>query len=154
MKISSSLFVLSYILIASLPVCAEPVRVATKENAIREECRFFSPVRMKVRLNDVLDTVSTEGDWFRVKFKGATGCIHKSAVDDKRVDVSSVSSSKRSVSGDEVALAGKGFNPHVEKNYKSKHPELNFQVVDRIEEYRVSEEALRKFIRAGGLREP
>lgn len=154
MKIASSLISLSLILATCGAAFAETVRVASKENAIRTECRFFAPVRTKVRLNDLLDTVSKEGDWLRVRFKGTSGCIHKSAVDDKQVDVSSLSGSRRSVSGDEVALAGKGFNPQVERSYKAKHPELNFQAIDRIEENSVSEEAIKKFIRAGGLREP
>lgn len=133
---------------------AETLRVATKENAVRENCRFLAPVKSRVQYGDELEVLSKEGDWFKVKFKNVKGCIHKNAVTDKAVTLSDVSTKGHAASSDEVALAGKGFNPEVEKSYKSKHPELDFNTVNSIEEYGVQEEQLRLFIQAGGLSQP
>lgn len=134
---------------------AETVRVVTKDNVIRDECRFFSQVKARVRYDDPLQVLGKEADWYRVKFHNVKGCIHKSAVVEQEVSLAGVSgSSMQSASKEEVALAGKGFNPQVEQSFKSKHPNLDFEAVNRIEGFKVPEENLRKFIRTGGLKEP
>lgn len=137
-----------------VPAGAENVRVVTKENAIREQCRFLSGVKAKVSYNDSLEKKGAEGDWIKVKFKGVSGCIHKSAVDEKTVSLSGVAGSGSKASADEVALAGKGFNPQVEESFKKNHPDLDFRIVDKIEKYQLSEESLRDFISNGGLNQP
>ncbi len=134
---------------------AETAKVITKENAIRGDCKFFSPVKARVSYGDSLETISKEGDWYRVKYKNIKGCIHKSAVEEKSFKLINLSGfQSQSASKDEVSLAGKGFNPKVESAYKKKHPKLDFNAVDRIVEYKISEEGVQKFIRDGGLNLP
>ena len=148
------LFFISFILIISTAVSlhAETATVITKQSAIRESCRFFSPVNATVHYNDVLEIISKEGDWYKVKFKGVQGCIHKSSIEKKSVSLSKlVGSEKQSTSGEEVALAGKGFNPQVESAYKKENPSLNFRAVDRVESYKTSESKLIQFIQSGKL---
>jgi hypothetical protein len=147
-----SLFII--ISISSVSVHAETATVITKENAIRESCRFFSPVKATVHYNDVLEVVSQEGDWFQVKFKGIQGCIHKSAIEKKSFSFSNLVGSKKSASGEEVALAGKGFNPQVEAAYRGQNPNLKFGEVDSIVGYKISENKLREFIKSGKLNLP
>lgn len=143
------------VVFSSVFAYAETARVITKENAVREECKFFSPVKAKVKYNDSIEIISKEGDWFRVKFKGVKGCIHKSAIEEKTFRFTGLSGSQaHPASGDEVSLAGKGFNPQVESSYKSKHPELDFKTVDRIGEYKITEEGIKSFIKNGGLNLP
>jgi hypothetical protein len=143
------------VLAASTSVHAETATVITKENAIRESCRFFSPVKTTVHYNDALEVISREGDWLHVKFRGVEGCIHKSAIQKKSISLSNiVGSKKQSTSGEEVTLAGKGFNPQVEAAYKTKNPSLNFGAVDGIESYRIPESKLRDFILNGKLNLP
>ena len=55
-------------------------------------------------------------------------------------------------SSDEVALAGKGFTPEVETGYRSKHPEMDFAQVDKIENFKVDPAALQAFIKEGDLK--
>lgn len=155
MKTRFHLLSLFLFMTLSCPAYADQARIITRENALREDCRFFAPIKKKVHLNDIVDIVAKEGDWLKVKFKGVAGCIHKSAVDEKNIDVSGVSGSKsHGASGSEVALAGKGFNPQVEKSYREKHPDLDFRSVDTIEAARPSDETIRKFISSGGLNQP
>ncbi|HZX13823.1 MAG TPA: hypothetical protein VFF49_05430 [Thermodesulfobacteriota bacterium] len=148
------LFFISSIIIISTAVSlhAETATVITKQTAIRESCRFFSPVKATVHYDDVLEIISKEGDWYRVQFKGFQGCIHKSSIEKSSISLSNVvGSEKQSTSGDEVALAGKGFNPQVEAAYKKENPSLNFQAVDRVENYKVLESKLIQFIQSGKL---
>lgn len=143
--------------VSSVSLGAETVTVVTKENAIRESCRFFSPVKATVHYGEALEVISQEGDWFQVKFRGAQGCIHKSAISKKSFSLSELNvagSQKQSTSGQEVALAGKGFNPQVEAAYRNQNPQLKFGEVIAIEGYKVSESRLREFIRIGKLNPP
>lgn len=133
---------------------AETARVSTKEAVIRDDCRFLSPVKGRLNYGDELEISSREGDWLKVRSKNIKGCIHKNAVTEKQVELSGTSSKGSSASGDEVALAGKGFNPEVERSYRSKHPELDFRTVDSIEGYGVSDRTLESFISRGGLNLP
>ena len=149
-------FVISsfFLLTAAAAAAAETVTVITRENTVREDCRFLAPVKTRVNYGDQLDVTSREGDWFRVKFRNAKGCIHKNAVTERTAALSDTSKKGYAATGDEVVLAGKGFNPEVEKSYKGKHPELDFNAVDSIENYRVSDDSLKSFIKAGGLKQP
>jgi hypothetical protein len=150
------IYIVSFLIafFTSFSAYAETVKVITKENAIREECKFFSPVKAVVKYSDLMNVLSTEGDWIRVQFKDVKGCIHKSAVEEKKVSLSGVFSGSQTATKDEVALAGKGFNPQVENSFKKKHPELNYYSVDQIESYKTSDESLKRFMIDGGLKLP
>jgi hypothetical protein len=149
-----SLAVLAAILCA-VSAHAETARVITKENAIREQCRFFAPVKAMVRYNDQLETTEQSGDWFKVTFKGLEGCIHKTAIDRKNISLSGVKGTeKHSASEAEVSLAGKGFSPQVEGSFREKNPGLNFGLVDEVEKLSVAEMELKGFMESGGLRLP
>jgi hypothetical protein len=133
-------------------VNAETLTVITKQNAVRESCKFFSPIKATVHYNEVLEVVSQSGDWYQVRYKGIQGCIHRSAVEKKSVSLSKLDvSGGQTTSGEEVALGGKGFNPQVETAYKRANPGLNFHAVNTIENYRVSENKLISFIQGGKL---
>jgi hypothetical protein len=142
----------AFLLISADFAYAETARVASRENAIRQDCRFFAPVKAKVKLNDSLTVQSKSGDWFKVTFNGISGCIHKSALEDKSFRLSNLGGdSGAQTSANEVALAGKGFNPQVEASYKGKHPDMDFASVDRIEKLQPTQDELQEFFLKGGL---
>jgi hypothetical protein len=136
---------------SGVALAADTARVIVKENAIRQQCRFFSPVKVKIRLNDVLTITGKSGDWYKVTFKGVSGCVHKSAIEQKSFKLGSLLGSGKGTTQDEVSLAGKGFNPQVEASYKGSHPEADFRTVDTIEGFKVTNESLDAFLTSGGL---
>lgn len=142
------------ILLISSVAFAETMTVITKTNVIRETPRFFGPVKAYVKYGDVIEALSRDGDWFRVRFRNITGFIHKTAVEKRTVSVSGTNNQRTGVSEGEITLAGKGFNPQVERAYRNKYPQMRYDLVDRIERYNASESDLVSFIRAGGLTEP
>jgi hypothetical protein len=157
MKSGTLIIFLLFSILAFCPVVlhAETLSVVTRENALRADCSFLSSVKANLKYGDQLEVVSRDGDWFKMRYKNIKGCIHKSAVTEKKVSLSGVTASKTSsASGEEVALAGKGFNPQVEDSYKRKHAELDFTKVDRIEKFKIPEEELIIFIKNGGLDQP
>ncbi len=135
-------------------VAAETVKVSTRENSVRSECRFFAPVKLKVALGDSLDVSGRIGDWLQVSAKGVSGCIHKSAVEDRNFATSGRGASTGGTSSEEVALAGKGFNPQVEAGYRKSNKNLNYNAVDEIGRIQVSEKSLESFVLQGGLIQP
>lgn len=142
-------------MVAHTPLAqADTATVSVKESAIRASCKFSAPVKTSVYYGNVLEIISEEGDWFRVRFKGTEGCIHKSAIA-KDPFFSRITNklpfNKKSTAEGEVALAGKGFNPEVEAAYKNKNPRLNFQAVDNVEKYKVSRSSLKEFLENGKL---
>ncbi|MCX7724344.1 MAG: SH3 domain-containing protein [Thermodesulfovibrio sp.] len=158
MKAMKFNFIIKLVILLSLIATfsyAETVTVITKENAIREFPRFFAPVKSLVKYNDILEVITKEGDWFKVKFKNKIGYIHKTAVERRTALIRESSLSKKTGTTEgEITLAGKGFNPQVEKAYKEKYPEMRYDIVDKVERYDVSDKDLVSFIRAGGLSEP
>lgn len=145
-----------FIILCPLLLRAETASVITKENAIREYCKFFAPVKARIRYLDTLEILSSEGDWFRVKFKAVEGCIHRGAIEKKVVTGSGLPFSRKSpgLSESEAALAGKGFNPQVESSFKQKHPEMKYHLVDTIEKFTMSDRDLSQFMTTGGLKLP
>lgn len=133
---------------------AETVRVITKENAVREECRFFAPVKVLVRYGDTLETTGQQGDWFRVQTRGISGCIHKTAIAARAGSISGPMGSARGASRDETALAGKGFDQQTETAYRQRNASLNYAAVDWVERISIPSERVQNFVVWGGLRQP
>lgn len=137
-----------------LTAAAETVQVTTRENALRKECRFFAPVKLKVTLGERLTVKGRKGDWYLVSARGVNGCIHKSAVETRSFASAGRGAASGGASADEVSLAGKGFNPQVEADYRKTNRELNYAAVDEIVRITVREDELESFVLKGGLIQP
>jgi len=82
------------------------------------------------------------------------GWVSLSALQDKTIVLKSGSENvAQGASTGEVALAGKGFNESVEKEYKSEG-KVDYTWVDRMEQIVVSPDQLAAFINQGGLASP
>lgn len=148
------LIVVGLLLVASVAMAAS-VKVVTQQAVLRKDKRFFAPAVAAVPYGEVMQELAREGDWLRVQYRGSQGWIHVSAVQEQKLELSSLMKSKaKETSQDEVALAGKGFTPEVEKAFRAKNPQMKYDLVDRIEGYRVSMEEVQMFVRDGWLREP
>ena len=134
---------------------AATVKVITQEAMIRKDKRFFAPVVTRVSYGETIQELERQGDWLRVSYRGKQGWIHISAVQEQKFQLSSLSSEKASeASQEEVALAGKGFTPEVEKAFRDKNPKMRYDLVDQIQSIRIEDGQLQAFIRAGNLKEP
>ena len=58
---------------------------------------------------------------------------------------------KEAASASELQLAGKGFNPEVEKEFKNRNKDISFHWVDKMEQIKISEAEKLKFAREGDL---
>ncbi len=109
-----------------------------------------------LKYGDPVEVVSKKEGWLDVKAGGKRGFVHETAVTERKlpkVAPGSEGTQSTTVSRDEVALAGKGFNPQVENEYRAGKPELNdeFALVDAMERRAVAPAELEQFMDAGKL---
>jgi hypothetical protein len=134
---------------------AATVKVITQEAVIRKDKRFFAPAVTRVPYGSVIQESGREGDWLRVSYQGKEGWIHVSAVQEQKFQLSSLAGGKaQEASRDEVALAGKGFTPEVEKAFREKNPKMRYDLVNQVQSYKVDEQKVQSFLQAGNLKEP
>jgi len=154
MKKQVWIILLGVLLTASVALAA-PLKVIIQEATIRKDKRFFAPVVARVAYGEVIQELERRGDWLRVSYRGKEGWIHISAVQEQKFQLSSLSTARaQETSREEVALAGKGFTPEVEKAFREKNPKMRYDLVDQVQGYKVAEPRLQAFIRAGNLKEP
>ncbi len=128
--------------------------VQVKEGQIRSTPSFLAPITGVVSYGDQVDVLRQEGDWFEVRSnRSRSGWIHQSALTRKRVVLRpGGESAPVAASGQEVALAGKGFNAEVESRYSKTHRGADYASVNRMERRMVSPREMTTFLKEGGLR--
>ena len=134
---------------------AENLYVKVQSARLRKEPKFYSATIVFLKAGESVEKISSQAGWYLVKTAGGIkGWLHSSAVQSKKVDLVTMDKSlKAKASADEVALASKGFNEQVEKEYKARHKDISFAWVDRMLAFKVSPEQLRKFLKEGKLAE-
>lgn len=131
--------------------------VQVRTSQIRAEPRQFAKGLSPVAYGDVLQSLTAESGgspgWFRVRTQqGKTGFIHESAVTERRVVLKGRSTATLLDSdSSDVVLAGKGFNPDVEREYKSRNQSLNYAAVDQIERRKISPAEVAAFAKTGRI---
>jgi SH3-like domain-containing protein len=128
--------------------------VQVKEGHVRSGPSFLSPIIARLAYGDQVRMLSEKGGWAKVSVAGraAEGWMHSSALSEKRIIIKSGAQDVgQTASRDEVALAGKGFNADVEKEFKAKHREVNYRFIDQMEKIVVSQTQMQEFVRVGGL---
>ncbi len=136
-------------------VDANDVRVVTVRvlrAKLMKKPRFIGSAVTNLSRGARLKVIATKGQWFQVESKRGGGWIHKGQIVGKDVKLSSKpGSSGSNASREEVELAGRGFTPEVEREYKQRNPRLDFSHVDAIENTSVDSAELESFIRDGEL---
>jgi SH3-like domain-containing protein len=138
---------------AVLGAAPQSMSVTVRETQARATPSFLGAVLAVLSYGDRVDILATQRDWMKVALPGGReGWVHQSALTEKRVVLQAGSGSvEQSASGEEVALAGKGFNKEVEAQYKAEN-ELDYTWVDRMEGFVVSPQQILAFVEAGQLR--
>lgn len=127
--------------------------VTRKTTKLREAKRLFAPAVAELHEGDRLALEKKDGAWLAVSFAKLHGWLHETDVSSNPEVRLSGEGVRENYSASETSAARKGFNPEVEKAYRTKKPELEaaFRLVDRLQARTVSEDELRAFLVAGGL---
>ncbi len=132
---------------------AKEMSVQVRDGQLRNRGSFLGAVTGTVAYGDRVTVGQTQGGWCEVSTAaGAKGWIHESALTPKRVVLGSGAGDARTgASGEEVALAGKGFSKEVEAEYKKQNKNLDYTWVDWMGQQTVANDQLVKFLKDGGL---
>ncbi|MDR2159854.1 MAG: SH3 domain-containing protein, partial [Treponema sp.] len=99
--------------------------VAVKTAELKDSTGFFSRALAVLNLGDALTPLRVQGKWMEVRTAGnLTGWVSAASLSSRRI-----TSPGRSVSGGELALAGKGFSGEVELSYR-RAAALDYAAVD------------------------
>jgi len=148
--------VCSILLAAGIAVAAPKVgsvvtvRVLTAK--VMKTPKFIGPAAGDVSRGAQLTFQEAKGDWYRVTGT-VEGWIHKTNLTERQVTLSSKPGGEGAgaASRDEVELAGRGFTPQVEGDYRQKNPNLDFSHVDKIEKTSIDPGELEAFVTEGKL---
>jgi len=124
---------------------------------IRSQPSGFSSVVASVKYGDRLTVVEEKGGWTKVTTadQKTTGWIATSSLTKKRIVLAAAGKDAGTgASSGEVALAGKGFTEEVEKQYKAKHANIDFSMIDKMVKSKISNSELLTFLKDGGLKIP
>jgi len=128
--------------------------VQVKETYIRMSSSFIAKIIGKLLYGDPVSVIGESDDWINIKAPGTnkTGWMHSSALSVKKIILNPGKKDvKLAANSDEYALAGKGFNKDVEKEFKTKNPNLSFAWIDKMETFKVSSRQIQKFQKKGKL---
>jgi hypothetical protein len=79
--------------------------------------------------------------------------MHSSALTKKKLKLASgKDNATTTVSSEEQALAGKGFNSEVEAKFKEDNAEIDFTWVDKMEKIKIKTPTLIKFLEKGDIK--
>ena len=131
---------------------AGTMNVQLRDVQVKATPNYLGATVGRVVYGDAVNVVSEEGNWRKIA--KPSGYIPKSAVTKNKVAKNPDQMfAAGSVKHDEVALAGKGFNPQVEAEYKKNNADVAaaFVQVDKVEKLGASEAELNGFKSSGKL---
>lgn len=132
---------------------AASMTVQVREVDVKSQPNYMSSSVGKLGFGSKVETSSEEGSWVRIS--EPSGWIPKTSITKRSVDVNTDQKfSGRSASHDETALAGKGFNPQVEAQYKKDNPSMvsAYSKVDWLETQTIPLPVLQLFAASGKLK--
>ena len=119
--------------------------VSVKSTDIKSSTGAFADKIGTLNLGDAVTMIRSSGNWAEIRTaRAVTGWVSMSSLSSRRV-----TSTGSSATAGEIALAGKGFSPAVEMEYKKDG--LDYSGVDLMERITVSAAELRKFVQDGRL---
>lgn len=152
--ISALISVASVSLFIALAYGAATMSIQVRETQLRATPDYFGKIIGRASYGDRVTIEDKKDGWKKVRLKkgGLTGWLNASALSEKEITMAAGEKGvKQTASSSELQLAGKGFNPEVEKEFKNRNKEISFQWVDRMETIKVSQAEKQKFARAGEL---
>ncbi|MBU4200042.1 MAG: SH3 domain-containing protein [Verrucomicrobia bacterium] len=127
--------------------------VQVKDAQMRDKPSFIGKVVGSLAYGDRVEVQESQGAWARVSLPGGTaGWLHTSALTSQKIALSAgKDDAKVGASGDELALAGKGFNSDIEAQFKKTHKAIDFTWVDKMEKIKIPSLEIQTFLKDGGV---
>jgi hypothetical protein len=148
------LMLLGVLFVASATGAQKIMNVQVREGQLRATPSHLGAIVSRLPHGNEVTLVESRGDWRKVFAEGgkSQGWMHVSALTSKKITLKPGENIMgRSVTHDEIALAGKGFSEDVENSYRTANKNLDYTWIDRMESVKASPEQMSKFIDEGGL---
>ena len=129
------------------------MNVQVMNGQVRDTPTYLAKVLATAGYGSSVEILQVKGDWMQVRTaQGQKGWMHKSALTTRKISLSAgTSAAKTGASSSDLALAGKGFNADVEREFRTKNKNLDFAAVDRLEAIRIPAQELATFLRTGAV---
>jgi len=153
-KIAAAIIMAATLVTAATVTPASPatMSVQVKDAPVRVTPSFVGKVVGALAYGDRVEVQQTQGAWSKVAGAGASGWMHTSALSAKKIVLAAgQEQAKVSASGDELALAGKGFNSDVEGQFKAAHKDVDFTWIDRMEKIKIPSSEMQGFLKSGDV---
>lgn len=150
------LVLMALMAIVALPVLAARTKlmaVQVREAQVRQAPGYLSRVLATVPYTAAVTVLEEKNDWSRIQTgDGMEGWMHSTALTTKRLKLSGDGpDAQLAVSSDEQALAGKGFNSDVEKQFKERNAKADFAAVDKMETLKIPVAEIQAFLKKGDV---
>lgn len=153
-KVVPVLLIMAIAVTATAVFGLEMMSVQVREGQLRATPSFLGEIAATVPYGTRVAVMKRQGDWIRVGLPTGPqeGWIHSSALTEKRIQMAAGADDvSAAATGDELALAGKGFNRQVEQQFRAENPSMDFTWVDRMERWEMPAGELARFLREGDL---
>lgn len=150
-RFSLALGLLGLSVATALAATASIMSVQINKADIRETPSYLGKVVTSLAYGDKVTVQSQSGAWLQVSGNNQSGWLHSSALTTKKIVMKGDAAAKTTASSGEMALAGKGFNSDVEKQFKENHKEINFAPIDKMEKIKIPIPELQAFAKEGNL---
>lgn len=133
---------------------AKMMSIQVRKCRLRSKPSFMGRVIAALAYGDRVSVTGEQDDWYEVAplDRGKGGWVHSSALSVKEIILRPGSRDMENIaSGEELALAGKGFNEQVEKDFRKKNRNIDFTWIDAMEKIVITPGAIQKFLRQGEL---
>jgi hypothetical protein len=129
------------------------LRVQVKHGEVRASASPLGEVVGIADFGDNMVVLEEKGAWVKVTKPGLTGWMHSSALTKDEVKIQGGQSDAQvKASSGEQALAGKGFTKEIESSFRDKNKNANFEWVDKMEEFKVTQQQSAIFAKDGCLK--
>lgn len=146
-------FLLSVAFAGAVVAAATGLSVQVKEAALRDKPSFLGKVLGELKYGEGVGVLEEAGGWSKVESGKGAGWLHGSALTQaKIVFTAGERDVEEKAGGREVALAGKGFGPALESEYRKKNPSLDFARIDKLEKIEVEPAVVASFLEKGRLK--
>lgn len=157
-RIRIPLFTALFLCICSGPLfsATSELSVQVKQAQVRSSPSFLGSVTGTVAYGEKVELIEDKGAWKRVAIRKIRGWMHESALTAKTISLQAgKADTQTGATSSELALAGKGFNPKVEAEFKSNNKHLDYAAIDRMEKaYTFKPGQVQSFLKQGQVQPP
>jgi len=145
------------LLAAAIPAAAKDktMSIQVRQGQLRSAPSYMSRIVQNLDYAARVTVLEEKGTWMRVRLVDGDkeGWLHTAALTKKKLKLSSgEGDAATTVSSEEQALAGKGFNSDVEAKFKKDNAEIDFTWVDKMEKIKIKTPAIQSFLKKGDIK--